>query len=54
MKPDMPPDCWTPDLDVSIPKRVSEALKHKGSAQPNNYSDVSIPKRVSEALKRTS
>ena len=36
---------------VSIPKRVSEALKHAlGKTIPSGFA-VSIPKRVSEALK---
>ena len=40
---------------VSIPKRVSEALKLEiANAQaPNRFFVVSIPKRVSEALKLT-
>ncbi len=38
-------------LPVSIPKRVSEALKHYvHKRKPRNHF-VSIPKRVSEALK---
>ena len=37
---------------VSIPKRVSEALKLSNSAFPPKQSCVSIPKRVSEALKQ--
>ena len=36
---------------VSIPKRVSEALKHNLFIKISLISIVSIPKRVSEALK---
>ena len=36
---------------VSIPKRVSEALKQFDDLTDDDYEDVSIPKRVSEALK---
>ena len=36
---------------VSIPKRVSEALKPHLNADPTFAASVSIPKRVSEALK---
>ncbi len=39
------------DLRVSIPKRVSEALKRLGIADNRISEIVSIPKRVSEALK---
>ncbi len=38
---------------VSIPKRVSEALKQSNSKIMLSSKDVSIPKRVSEALKLT-
>ncbi len=37
---------------VSIPKRVSEALKHYLEDCHDRLGDVSIPKRVSEALKQ--
>ena len=37
---------------VSIPKRVSEALKPSELAEDVLEAVVSIPKRVSEALKR--
>ncbi len=37
---------------VSIPKRVSEALKQSIPTSPNREGLVSIPKRVSEALKQ--
>ncbi len=37
---------------VSIPKRVSEALKLGGAREAMCKAGVSIPKRVSEALKR--
>ena len=36
---------------VSIPKRVSEALKLKSAPLSPQSISVSIPKRVSEALK---
>ena len=36
---------------VSIPKRVSEALKHRLGEKIERDFIVSIPKRVSEALK---
>ena len=36
---------------VSIPKRVSEALKLEQDWKCRNFRLVSIPKRVSEALK---
>ena len=36
---------------VSIPKRVSEALKLINDAKYSEEQAVSIPKRVSEALK---
>ena len=36
---------------VSIPKRVSEALKLKQFEDLQSIANVSIPKRVSEALK---
>ena len=42
----------TGQLPVSIPKRVSEALKLGKSRSHKDKSKVSIPKRVSEALKR--
>ncbi len=38
---------------VSIPKRVSEALKHPHVVINASRTAVSIPKRVSEALKLT-
>ena len=38
-------------LVVSIPKRVSEALKLQVLQPPTFTLEVSIPKRVSEALK---
>ncbi len=41
-------------LDVSIPKRVSEALKLTKSDIALSSRCVSIPKRVSEALKLSS
>ena len=40
------------DLQVSIPKRVSEALKQAMVMLLLLVGLVSIPKRVSEALKR--
>ena len=39
-------------IKVSIPKRVSEALKPDDEIRDTCFTCVSIPKRVSEALKR--
>jgi len=40
--------------NVSIPKRVSEALNHEAGGISLRQLAVSIPKRVSEALNRLS
>ena len=50
MKPDIKVSVVC-EAEVSIPKRVSEALKLARIQQLESEIKVSIPKRVSEALK---